>query len=80
MKSLTLKIDNETFAGLEAGAERDGISINDAILDGIGARVQAEEEAREVEIREALMKRFPDLPTGGFESNQTGPSASSPTF
>jgi hypothetical protein len=45
MKYLTLTMDKPLFERLERAASRDGITLNAAILDGIGAYCQAAEEA-----------------------------------
>jgi hypothetical protein len=61
MKSLIVKIDNATLARLQRSAERDGITIDAAILDGIRAYIQGEEEAPE---RAPLRNVFPNPSTG----------------
>jgi hypothetical protein len=45
MKTLTIQINNATLARLQRSAGRDGITLDGAILDGIGAYIQADEDA-----------------------------------
>jgi hypothetical protein len=59
MKSLMLKIDNATLARLQRSAERDGITINAAILDGIGAYIEAEEAAAQAGADDSFGKERP---------------------
>ncbi len=42
---LTLALNSSLFARLQASAIRDGKTINAAILEGIGAYIEAEESA-----------------------------------
>jgi hypothetical protein len=45
MKELTLSMDKSLFARLQQAAQRDGKTVNTAILSGITAYLEAEEGA-----------------------------------